>query len=108
MEEYDVPNGLLGMKRDVILRLSCFLIIDEIREYMGSCQEICRYRNHPYFHNFPIMMSVQAFDTLYKHIIYHVVFKKNNGSIGFKEKLYFIPRKHAAISPPLGKAQDLS
>ena len=56
----DCENGLLGMKRDVILRLICYV---DSRVVLGMCAEIHKWRHHPYLHDSPFRVS---YNTLVK------------------------------------------
>jgi hypothetical protein len=54
----DYQNGFLGMKRDVIIRLMCYVNYSVI---LGMCNEIFVWRNHPYMKDFPIGVSINTF-----------------------------------------------
>jgi hypothetical protein len=56
--KYDIENGLLGMKRDLSLKLSSYLDENEKRELFGQGHEYFDWKNHFLYKNlnkFPVM-----------------------------------------------------
>lgn len=48
---FEVSNGFLGMRRDVILRLCCLICWEAktIRKVLGMCMKILKWKKHSYF-----------------------------------------------------------
>jgi hypothetical protein len=63
-------DGLLDMKRDVILRLSCYVGIPTLRSLMGMCNETYKMKSHKFFHNYPIPIQDRTFYLIYEKIVY--------------------------------------
>jgi hypothetical protein len=91
--QYEIPNGFLGMRRDVILRLMGYAITDEMRQILGISREIYLYKDHPYFQEYPIHISIDTYLKIYDHLVLHAVGKNNDGSYYYKEKHYYLPWK---------------
>jgi hypothetical protein len=46
MEKYDIPNGLLGMKRDINIKLSSYLVDYKKRVFFGVSSEYFLWKDH--------------------------------------------------------------
>ena len=66
IEEFEIENGLLGMKRDIILRLVTFMFDNSIANVFGMDQNVMMYKTHPYFERFPIYAPISMYKKIYK------------------------------------------